>query len=55
MRARLFYRALGADLRGRAEPEKQFDLLSEHIERLRTFHDLRYSEIVVMVERNLGL
>lgn len=38
-----------------AEPEKQFALLTEHVHKLQSFHDLSFSEIVIMVERNLGL
>ena len=38
-----------------ADPEKQFGVLQEHIERIQEHHDFRHSEIVVMVERNLGL
>ncbi len=37
------------------EPDKQFDLLGEHMERLRSMNTALYaSEFVVMVERNLG-
>jgi hypothetical protein len=38
----------------KTEPEKQFALVERHIGRLRNCSSLRYSEIVVMVERNLG-
>lgn len=38
-----------------ADPEKQFELLEEHIGKLQAHHDLLHSEIIVMVERNLGL
>jgi hypothetical protein len=37
-----------------AEPEKQFDLVERHINRIRSLNSLRCSEVVVMVERNLG-
>lgn len=36
------------------EPEKQFALVERHIDRIRDVSVLRESEIVVMVERNLG-
>lgn len=36
------------------EPEKQFALVERHIQRLRNLTCFRYSEIVLMVERNLG-
>ena len=36
------------------EPARQFALVEEHINALRTIPMLAYSEIVVMVERNLG-
>lgn len=37
-----------------AEPEKQFALLERHMGRLRERPIFQYSQIVVMVERNLG-
>ncbi|EKX32201.1 hypothetical protein GUITHDRAFT_121623 [Guillardia theta CCMP2712] len=38
-----------------AEPDKQFDLLAEHMQRLRDCNTaFVVSEIIVMVERNLG-
>ena len=37
-----------------AEPEKQFALLERHLRRLRERPIFQYSQIVVMVERNLG-
>ena len=37
-----------------AEPERQYALLTKHIETLREQEMLRYSKIIVMVERNLG-
>lgn len=36
------------------EPSKQFGILERHIARLRTQQMLYHSEIIVMVERNLG-
>ena len=36
-----------------AEPEKQFALVERHIARLRRVRELVYSEIIIMVERNL--
>ena len=38
-----------------AEPEKQFALVHRHILALQDKWEFRESEIVVMVERNLGL
>jgi len=40
--------------RARAEPEKQFALVERHVKRIQSVPELRYSEIVIMVERNLG-
>ena len=40
--------------RARAEPEKQFALVERHVKRIQSVPELRFSEIVVMVERNLG-
>jgi hypothetical protein len=37
-----------------AEPEKQFALVERHISRLRQVRDLVYSQIIIMVDRNLG-
>ena len=37
-----------------AEPDKQFALCQRHIMRIREREVFRFSEIVVMVERNLG-
>ena len=37
-----------------AEPEKQFALVERHISRLRKVRELVYSQIIIMVERNLG-
>ena len=37
-----------------AEPEKQFALVERHISRLRQVRELIYSQIIIMVERNLG-
>lgn len=37
-----------------AEPDKQFALCERHIMRIREREVFRHSEIVVMVERNLG-
>ena len=36
------------------EPEKQFALVSRHIKRLREVRELTMSQIIIMVERNLG-
>lgn len=36
------------------EPEKQFALVHRHIDRIREDDIFRHSEIVIMVERNLG-
>jgi hypothetical protein len=36
------------------EPEKQFALVQRHIMRIRTVGQFMLSEIVIMVERNLG-
>ena len=38
-----------------AEPEKQFALVQRHISSLQQYEEFASSEIVVMVERNLGL
>ena len=35
------------------EPEKQFQLVEEHINKIQNILEFQYSEIVVMVERNL--
>ena len=35
------------------EPEKQFALVREHIAQIQLISEFKYSEIVVMVERNL--
>lgn len=37
-----------------AEPERQFDLVRQHIARVRHIPELVFSTIVVLVERNLG-
>ena len=37
-----------------AEPEKHFAILERHIQRIRERSILRNSEIIIMVERNLG-
>jgi len=37
-----------------AEPEKQFALVQRHVMRLREIRELTLSEIIIMVERNLG-
>ena len=37
-----------------AEPEKQFALVQRHICRLREVRELVFSEVIIMVERNLG-
>ena len=36
-----------------SEPEKQFQLVEEHINKIQNILEFQYSEIVVMVERNL--
>ncbi len=36
------------------EPEKHYQLLRSHIERIREIPSLRFSKFVVIVERNLG-
>jgi hypothetical protein len=36
------------------EPEKQFALVQRHIRRLREVRELVFSEVIIMVERNLG-
>ena len=36
------------------EPEKQFALVERHIRRLREVRELALSQVIVMVERNLG-
>lgn len=35
------------------EPEKQFALVERHVTRIQTNPQFEYSEIVIMVERNL--
>jgi hypothetical protein len=40
--------------RNTTEPEKQFALVERHVARIRTVRNLALSQIVVMVERNLG-
>lgn len=35
------------------EPEKQFALVTRHIAKLKQIEELFFSEIVIMVERNL--
>ena len=37
-----------------AEPEKQFALVERHISLLRKVRELVYSQVIIMVERNLG-
>ena len=37
-----------------AEPEKQFALVERHIHRLRQVRELTFSQVIIMVERNLG-
>ena len=37
-----------------SEPEKQFALLTRHVDRLQAVAEMMFSPIVVMVERNLG-
>jgi hypothetical protein len=37
-----------------AEPEKQFALVERHIQRIRSVRELQFSEVIIMVERNLG-
>lgn len=37
-----------------AEPEKQFALVERHVKRIQAVPELMFSEIVIMVERNLG-
>ena len=36
------------------EPEKQFALVERHISRIRSIRNFILSEVVIMVERNLG-
>jgi hypothetical protein len=36
------------------EPEKQFALVQRHIRRLREVRELVFSQVIIMVERNLG-
>ena len=36
------------------EPEKQFELVERHISRIRSIRNFILSEVVIMVERNLG-
>ena len=38
----------------RAEPEKQFALVERHMHRLRQVPALAFSQVIIMVERNLG-
>jgi hypothetical protein len=38
-----------------AEPEKQFALVRRHVDTIRNQSEFVHSEVVVMVERNLGL
>eukprot|EP00961_Rhodomonas_salina_P156089 2101700-Rhodomonas_salina.4 len=46
---------IGIDtLGGSKEPERQYDLLQRHINRIRDNACLRFSPILVLVERNLG-
>lgn len=35
------------------EPEKQFALVTRHINKLKQIEELHFSEVVIMVERNL--
>jgi hypothetical protein len=37
-----------------AEPEKQFALVERHVKRIQSTPEFEFSEIVIMVERNLG-
>jgi len=37
-----------------AEPEKQFALVERHVHRLRQVRELTFSQVIIMVERNLG-
>ena len=45
---------LPTDARPCTEPEKQFALVQRHVLRLREVRELTMSQIVIMVERNLG-
>jgi hypothetical protein len=36
------------------EPEKQFALVERHVRRLRELRELAFSQVIIMVERNLG-
>ena len=36
------------------EPEKQFALVQKHVHRIRQVPELSYSQVIIMVERNLG-
>jgi hypothetical protein len=48
-------RVIGAEiLSGCKDPQKQFDLVADHIRRLRMLTHWRNSRIVIYVERNLG-
>ncbi len=48
-------RLRAADAWHLAEPEKQFALVQRHIDAIQYRSEFMDSEIVVMVERNLGL
>ncbi len=37
-----------------AEPSKQFALVERHIQRIGAVHDLQFSPVIIMCERNLG-
>lgn len=37
-----------------AEPELHYELLRQHVQKLRDFAELRFSQFLVLVERNLG-
>lgn len=51
-----FWQVIGIDvLHGCKEPEKQFALVQRHIDAIQHRSEFMDSEIVVMVERNLGL
>jgi len=56
--ALFFWRARRARVVSRAcdttEPEKQFALVERHVARIRAVRNLALSQIVIMVERNLG-
>ena len=48
-------RVIGAEiLSGCKDPQKQFDLVADHIRRIRMVTSWRNSRIVIYVERNLG-